>query len=33
MADAEGVDCHGVLWVLDELESHALATLEELHSA
>ena len=33
MANLEGVECHGVLWVLDEIEAHALATLERLHAA
>jgi predicted nucleic acid-binding protein len=33
MADAEGVRCHGVLWVMDEIELHALATTKELHTA
>jgi predicted nucleic acid-binding protein len=33
MAESEGVACHGVLWVLDELEEHALALTEVLHAA
>jgi hypothetical protein len=33
MAEREDVDCHGVLWVLDEIESHSLATVKNLHAA
>jgi predicted nucleic acid-binding protein len=31
LAKAEGVDCHGVLWLLDEFETQAAATYVELH--
>jgi hypothetical protein len=33
LADAEGVDCHGVLWVLDEVARCGLAHLQALHTA
>lgn len=33
VAEREAVDCHGVLWVLDEVETHALATIQSLHTA
>ena len=33
MADAEGVECHGVLWVLDEIARSNLVSLDTLHEA
>jgi predicted nucleic acid-binding protein len=30
-AKAEGVDCHGVLWLLDEFEAQSAATYVQLH--
>jgi hypothetical protein len=31
LAKAEGVDCHGVLWLLDEFETQGAATYVQLH--
>jgi predicted nucleic acid-binding protein len=31
LARAEGVDCHGVLWLLDEFETQGAATYVKLH--
>ena len=31
LAKAEGVDCHGVLWLLDEFERQGAATYAQLH--
>jgi predicted nucleic acid-binding protein len=31
LAKAEGVDCHGVLWLLDEFEAQGAATSVQLH--
>jgi predicted nucleic acid-binding protein len=31
LAKAEGVDCHGVLWLLDEFEAQGAATFVQLH--
>jgi hypothetical protein len=31
LAKAEGVDCHGVLWLLDEFETQGAATFVQLH--
>jgi hypothetical protein len=31
LAQAEGVDCHGVLWLLDEFERQGAATYVQLH--
>ena len=31
LAKAEGVDCHGVLWLLDEFETQGAATYMQLH--
>ncbi len=33
MAEAEKVDCHGVLWILDKLDAHGLAARDDLHAA
>ena len=33
LAGVEQVECHGVLWVLDELEQHHVLTAEQLLSA
>jgi hypothetical protein len=33
MAEAEKVDCHGVLWILDEIRAHDRASAKELHAA
>jgi hypothetical protein len=33
LAEAEQVECHGVLWVLDELEQHCVLTAEQLLNA
>lgn len=32
-ADEEAVECHGVLWVLDQLDSSGIATASVLHAA
>ena len=32
LAKAEGVDCHGVLWLLDEFETQGAATHVQLHA-
>ena len=31
LAKAEGVDCHGVIWLLDEFERQGAATYAQLH--
>ena len=31
LAKAKGVDCHGVLWLLDEFETQGAATYAQLH--
>lgn len=31
LAEHEGVECHGVLWVLDEMHTAAAATVQELY--
>jgi hypothetical protein len=33
LAEAEDVECHGALWVLDELEQHGVLTAEQLLNA
>ena len=33
MAESEKVDCHGVLWVLDRISAHDLASQQALHTA
>lgn len=33
MAEAERVDCHGVLWILDKLDVHGLAAKDDLLAA
>ena len=33
LAEAEHVECHGVLWVLDELEQHRVLAAEQLLNA
>jgi predicted nucleic acid-binding protein len=33
MAEVENVDCHGVLWMLDEIRAHDLAKQDALHAA
>lgn len=33
MAEVESVDCHGVLWILDELSAHGLTTQRTLHAS
>lgn len=32
LAKAEGVDCHGLLWLLDEFETQGAATYVQLHT-
>lgn len=32
LAEAEDVECHGVLWLLDEMHKAAAASIRELHS-
>ncbi len=32
LATDEGVECHGVLWVLDQIHRAAVATAQELHN-
>lgn len=32
LANDEHVDCHGVLWLLDEMHNAAVATVKELHA-
>jgi len=33
LADAENVECHGLLWLLDQIEAARIASLEELGRA
>ena len=33
VAEGKGIEVHGVLWVIDELESHGIVPLRRLHDA